>query len=154
MVGTVSGEAKTSTPSPDAARIGRRIATACYWLLAVFVIGSGIRSAVPQIFWPEASVTQVSAPEGCDDALGRLDADIRAGVRAHLDGTGRFTSDDFTTWDRRFLALHDACHTHPAYAALHRARHALETEVERFDDEVAPLAREVERELASPGESR
>lgn len=141
------GPSDPGQPGLDPARIGRRAAWGVYWALTVFVCVAGLRSAIPQIFWPEASVPQVVAE--CGPALEALAGDLEALGAVRPQALRR---ERLSEWDRRYLALHDHCDGQPAYDALYRARYAVETHADRTDDDVAPLLDEVRAALRSPGD--
>lgn len=146
-------EARPSDRTPkatDPGHVGRRVAWTIYWALAVYVCGAGLCSAIPQIFWPEASVPQVQPTTDCPTTLALL-ADELVGHGA-LRQPERH--DRLRDWDRQFLSLHDACSGEPAYEALYRARYAVETQASRVDDDVAPLLDETRAALRSSGDRR
>ncbi len=145
MVDTVHGDAGQPDGRPvlsprgvDPARVGRRVALAIYAVLAVWVMGSGLRSVIPQVFWPAAAVEQERGP--CGPALESLTIALEeaAALRPLTVRQERFRA-----WDHRFLAVDRACTAEPAYDALYRARYAAETQAARNDDHLAPLLDEV-----------
>jgi hypothetical protein len=141
------GPSRPDRPGLDPARIGRRAAWGVYWALAIFVCVAGLRSAIPQIFWPEAGVPQVAGE--CGPALEGLAGELEALGAARPQALRR---ERLAEWDRHYLALHDGCHGQPAYDALYRARYAVENHADRTDDDVAPLLDEARAALRSPGD--
>ncbi len=143
------GQPPQARPSgADLPRIGRRIAWGIYWFLAVYVCAAGLRSALPQVFWPHASVEQ-EHPSSCEPVLESLADDLAEGALLRPEPLRR---EHFAAWDHRLLALHDACGERPAYDALYRARYAVETHAQRNDDDAAPLLDEARAAVRSSGD--
>ncbi len=161
MVDTVQGQtggkpapagAATGRPAPrlDPAIIGRRVALAIYALLAVWVMGSGLVSVVPQIFWPVASgPTEVLDASGCAAQIEALVTSLEEIVLVRPEPLRR---ERLASWDERFLGIRSSCEAEPAYAPLYHARYAAETAAARNDDELAPLLDEVRARARASGD--
>lgn len=141
-------------PAQDASaptnRLGRRLATALYWALTVYVVGAGALSIVPQVFWPgEALGTPPARPAvGCGRALDDLRADLLDGA---ADRVRSPTTDPLRpwleAWDRRYRALRGACGRLRSYELLARLRYGVEEHLLRFQAEAASLAIDTRRAI-------
>ena len=161
MVDTVQGQAG-GKPAPvgaeagarrrgvDPAIVGRRVALALYAVLAVWVMGSGLVSVVPQIFWPAPTgPTEVLEASGCGAQIEALVTSLEEIARVRPEPLRR---ERFAAWDERFLAIRSSCETQAAYAPLYRARYAAQTSAARNDDELAPLLDEVRARARASGD--
>jgi hypothetical protein len=159
VVDTVQGQAGDK-PAPagagsparrlDPAIVGRRVALAIYAVLAVWVMGSGLVSVVPQIFWPVATgPTEVLDASGCAAQIEALVTSLEEIVLVRPEPLRR---ERLASWDERFLAIRSSCETEAAYAPLYRARYAAETSAARNDDELAPLLDEVRARARASGD--
>lgn len=144
----------SSEPSPsasprDASRIGRRIATALYGVLTVYVIGVGFVSVVPQVFWPaEAYGVARAVPPSCPDALEVLRSDLLEAAASSIRAPGEEPVRPFLDpWDERYRALEASCGAAPSYALLARLRYRVEEHLLRYEAEVAPLDEDTRRAL-------
>lgn len=150
----MQGQAAGSAPREerprrvDAAVIGRRVALALYAVLAVWVMGSGLVSAIPQIFWPAASVEQ-RAVSDCAPEIEALVSSLEEITDLRPEPLRR---ERFAAWDTRYLAIEDSCERDPAYTTLYRARYAAATAADRHDDELAPLLDEVRSRARASGD--
>lgn len=129
----------TKRPDPSAT-LGRRVAVGVYVLVATWVIGAGLRSVIPQVFWPEAGVRQVREP--CAPALGLLADELERIATVRDEGARR---ERWRDWDRRWLSLHETCSGEASLELLHRARYTSEMLAAQRDDRLAPLLDEVRR---------
>lgn len=130
--------------------MGRRIATGLYWAVAIYVIGAGFVSVIPQIFWPaDAYGTERTEPSfGCPDALRALHTDLLRGAADHARDLGRDPAAPFLAdWDQRYRALEPSCGDTSSYALLARLRYGVEEHLLRFDADLAPLAAETLRAI-------
>lgn len=145
-----------------APRIGRRIMSGVYALLVVYVIGSGIVSVVPQIFWPAEAhgVSPAEPAEGCPAALLALEAELREhAADAARDLDGRSSSPEASrawldTWDGRYRALEPSCGRLRSYPLLARVRYAVEDSVLRSIADTAPTAAEARRAIEAERDPR
>ncbi|MBX7193215.1 MAG: hypothetical protein K1X94_14270 [Sandaracinaceae bacterium] len=136
----------------DPALVGRRVALAIYAVLAVWVMGSGLASVVPQIFWPEASGPEVAMhSSGCGAQIEALVTSLEEIALVRPESLRR---ERFAAWDESYLAIEASCESHPAYASLYHARYATQTAAERHDDELAPLLDEVRARARASGDRR
>ena len=145
-----SSEPTASAPPPrDPSRIGRRVATALYWVLTIYVIGAGVFSAVPQIFWPAEAygVAAAEAPD-CPAEIASLRSDLLDGAASRTREPGEEPVRPFLEpWDERYRALEASCGAAPAYALLARLRYRVEEHLLRYEAEVAPLDEDTRRAL-------
>lgn len=133
----------------DPALVGRRVALALYAVLAVWVMGSGLVSVVPQIFWPHSGVIRPTAD--CTLEIDALLTSLEDTVTVRPELARR---ERFAAWDERYLSLAGSCETRPGYAQLYRARYAAETAAARHDDQLAPLLDEVRARARASGDRR
>ena len=155
MVDTVEGQAEGSPREggprrggrADAAVIGRRVALALYVLLAVWVMGSGLVSVVPQIFWPARPAQHAVAD--CGPEIESLAVSLEEITALRPEPLRR---ERFAAWDTRYLAIAEACEREPSYSTLYRARYAAATAADRHDDELAPLLDEVRARARASGD--
>jgi hypothetical protein len=136
-----------------AALIGRRVASAFYWVVAVYIIGAGFISVIPQVFWPAEALGV--APEerpDCAVSLAELRTDVlrEAGSRARDPGADP-DRPFLEGWDERYRALEAPCGDLPAYALLARLRYGVEEHIQRFETEQAPLAADTLRAIETRG---
>lgn len=120
----------------DPSVVGRRVATWVYWFLVVFVITSGVRSVLAQVFFPPP-VAASSQP--CADALDRLHAALRDNA---ITGRSRLAAPgEARAWRRAYRAAEPTCRDadRERWVALGRMRYALEGLLTRYDEEVRPL---------------
>lgn len=151
-------EPKTQEPAKSKPRsLGRRIATAIYWLLAFYIVGVGVYSIVPQVFYPPS----VAPPEGttCSEGLRSLHGELMAmaGDRvaagsAHPASQARWMTD----FDRRHAGLEARCtgQGHDAWVLLGRLRQRVASTLGRYDAEEGALAREMDDTLAQLAEAQ
>lgn len=149
-----SGDEGASAPEGDRPRgrsrsIGRGLATGLVVAFLAYLIGSGVVSVVPQIFWP-----RVDAPPPnvrCEEGLSQLRAELlaRAGDHVSEGGTAEDLRPWLRDWDRRHLALEDRCgDTHArTWDLLGRMRQRLASTLRRFDDGEGDLDRDLLRAL-------
>ncbi len=153
MVDRVQGQAAGSPPREerprrvDAAVVGRRVALALYVVLAVWVMGSGLVSVVPQIFSP-------AAPEqhAVSDCAPEIEALVTSLEEISAVRPEPLRRERFAAWDTRYLAIATACERETAYGTLYRARYAAATAADRHDDELAPLLDEVRARARASGD--
>ena len=151
----------------DVPRLVRRIFGALYVVLAFWVIGSGIVSVVPQIFWPGRAHGDAGPPaEGCAAAIDALQTDLldrtgdaardldgrsRSGIdgpaEAEIDPTQIDTGAWLDTWDGRYRALEVPCGHHRSYSLLARVRYGVEEHILRTITETAESAAETRRAI-------
>lgn len=143
----------------DVPRLVRRIFGALYVVLAFWVIGSGIVSVVPQIFWPGRAHGDAGPPaEGCAAAIDALQTELldRTGDAARdLDGRSPTETDPaeidrgawLDTWDGRYRALEVPCGHHRSYSLLARVRYGVEEHILRTITETAESAAETRRAI-------
>lgn len=143
----------------DVPRLVRRIFGALYVVLAFWVIGSGIVSVVPQIFWPGRAHGDAGPPaEGCAAAIDALQTELldRTGDAARdLDGRSPTATDPaeidrgawLDTWDGRYRALEVPCGHHRSYSLLARVRYGVEEHILRTITETAESAAETRRAI-------
>lgn len=121
-------------------QLGRRIAIGAYLVALFWVIGSGLVSAISQVFWPEQA-----QPTGKDCATGLRE--LYQEINLLMEQQARLPTEPLTTrydeWDRRFAYYQNVCDDKAA-TMLNRYRHRAEIELERFKREMTPLAREVD----------
>jgi hypothetical protein len=140
-------------PDRGAPRTGRRIATAIFWVFAVYIVAVGFWSITPQVFRPE--VTDVPAARSCAEGIESLRAELVARASERLAWVGATDASSvrrwLDDWDRRHAALAARCRGPGAapHAALARMRHRTESSLHRFDRELEPLDREIDRGLRS-----
>lgn len=132
-------------------RLGRRIAGGAVIVFLVYLIGVGVISVVPQVFWPE--MAELDPAIGCEDGVRDLRTELLtfAGERvASAGGDPAALEAYFDRWDLRHRALEPRCQGdgHHAWTLLGRMRGRLESRLERFDAEEGALAREVDSTLA------
>lgn len=146
------GKSEKSGRRDPYARVARRIASLIVISGIVYLIGVGIVSVVPQVFWPEKG--HVPAGVTCAAGLRELRAEMLARAGEHVASGG---SDDarwmrpwLTRWDLRHRALEDRCtgDDREAWVLVARMRERMEGSLERFDEEEGELARQVDRALA------
>ncbi len=139
--------------------LGRRLATGLVVCGLLYLIGVGLLSVIPQVFWPEAA--EVDPSISCADGLRDLRAELLAwsgervasGGQASTSGLDRY----FERWDLRHRGLEarcDASGESDAWVRLGRMRERLQGTLERFDDEEGALARSLDDLLASPSSPR
>jgi hypothetical protein len=133
----------------DPAAVGRRVALATYAVLAVWVMGSGLVSVVPQIFSPAAGPSESLDAAGCEAQLEALVQVLEEIVLVRPEPLRR---ERLAAWDRRFLSIRASCEAAPAYLPLYRARYAAETSAARNDDQLAPLLDEVRARARASGD--
>jgi hypothetical protein len=141
--------AEAGTGRLDPAIVGRRVALAIYAVLAVWVMGSGLVSVVPQIFWPEPRAGVAMPTSACSAELETLVTFLEDTVLVRPEPLRR---ERLAAWDERYLAIRHACEAEPAYASLYRARYAAETSAARNDDLLAPLLDEVRARARASGD--
>jgi len=136
-------------------RIGRGIATTLVVALLAYLIGVGLLSVVPQVFWPDRAELDesVTCTEGLLDLRGRLLA--RAGDRvASGGGEGRAALRRWLhDWDRQHLGLESRCtgSERKAWRLLGQLRQRVQATLERFDADEGELARDLDHTLARHG---
>lgn len=137
-------------------RVGRGIATAVVGALLAYLIGVGMFSVVPQVFWPEheALDESVTCTDGLLDLRSRLLA--RAGDRVAAGGgrDGAALRRWLRDWDDRHLALESRCtgaEQQRAWRLLGQLRQRVQATLERFDADEGELARDLDRTLARHG---
>lgn len=142
-----------------AARIGRRVGALVFWVGAVYLAIVGFYSIIPQVFFPKSSYEQ-PAGATCEDGVTALRGELLARAGQRVSGGG--VAEDETSlrrwlddWDDRYAAVGDGCEgsAGEAWAALGRLRHRTEITLRRFDEEQAPLVREIDRRLRADYQS-
>lgn len=144
-----SSEPTPRPPQRDPSRIGRRVATALYWVLTFYVVGAGLFSVVPQVFWP-AEAYGVAAAEApiCPDEIASLRTDLLDLAAARTRAPGEEPVRPFLEpWDERYRALEASCGADPSYALLARLRYRVEEHLLRYEADVAPLDEDTRRAL-------
>jgi hypothetical protein len=136
-------------PPSRAALIGRRIASAIYWIVAIYVIGAGFASVIPQVFWP-AHAHGIAPEARVDCAAGMLDlrTDLLRDAADRTRHLGAEPRGPFLEgWDERYRALEAPCGDLPSYSLLARLRYGVEEHLLRFETEQAPLAADTLRAI-------
>lgn len=133
--------------------LGRRIAIGLVASSLAYLIGVGLISVVPQVFWPEAA--EVDASVRCVDGLRELRRELLAFAGEHVAAGGseqpRRVRDFLARWDLRHRGLEARCTSEAesdAWVALARMRERLQGTLERFDQNEGALARSVDSTLA------
>ena len=124
--------------------LGRKIAIGIVVSSIGYLIGVGLVSVIPQVFYPEnADVpSEVSCAEGVRD--------LRADLLTHAaERVGAGEADPvalrswFTAWDARYYAIESRCDGTDLerWTLVGRLRHRLQGTLERFDSAEGELAR-------------
>ena len=145
----------TEDPAPRRG-LYRRIAGAFFGLIVAYLIGVGLVSVIPQIFWPE----QVELPQdlSCREGLSQLREELlsySSGRVRSPDGVAAGFGPFFDNWDNRHVALESRCasgNEQDAWELLGRLRQRVQGTLERYDREEAELARALDSTLT--GRSR
>lgn len=133
--------------------LGRRLAIGLVASLLLYLIGVGLVSVIPQVFWPEAA--EIDASVRCADGLRDLRAELLAFAGEHVAAGGSErpgrVRDYLARWDLRHRGLEARCTgagEDEAWVALGRMRERLQGTLERFDENEGALARSVDSTLA------
>ncbi len=138
--------------------LGRRLATGLVVCGLLYLIGVGLLSVIPQVFWPEAA--EVDPSISCADGLRDLRAELLAFAGEHV---ARGGSDDRETvrnflgpWDLRHRGLEERCEgdERDAWVRLGQMRERLQGTLYRFDAEEGALARAVDLDLTPARQER
>jgi hypothetical protein len=121
----------------DPAKMGRRVATALYWALTVYVIGAGLVSVVPQTFW---------APV-CGESLRALHRDLLAGAAAEIRAPEADAGRDWLDrWDERYRALAGTCEGRSSYSLLGQLRERAAEDLRFQAEDAAVVLSAIERD--------
>lgn len=142
-------EPKHETEKRSGRRLGRRIATVIVVSGIAYLIGVGLISVIPQIFYPPAA----SLPDDltCADVLADLREELLSRAGAHIERGGSESSGELRAWlddwDRRHSGIDARCEgsERERWERLDRLRRRLQGTLERFDREEGELARETNR---------
>ncbi|UJR79808.1 Hypothetical protein I5071_18460 [Sandaracinus amylolyticus] len=118
-------------------------------VLVLYVIGAGVISVVPQIFWPaEALGIAPDADAHCPTELDALRTDLlsEAGARVR-EPAAEPVRLFLEPWDERYRALAASCGALPSYALLARLRYRVEEHLLRYEADVASLDEDTRRAL-------
>lgn len=144
-----------ASPRPRPKRtLGRKIALAVYWALAVFLVAVGYLSVVPQVFWPKYPASAARAmPEDCHQGV-RLLRDELSARSADFARRGGIDGEDaidrwLRSWDDRHHAMSPRCRgaEREAWREAARLRHRIDATLRRNHRDHAALTAALAREL-------
>ncbi len=127
--------------------LGRLIATVIVVCGLVYLVGVGLASVIPQVFWP--ATAELPPSMTCGEGLRELHDDLLTYAGEQI---ARGGDDDpqrmrpfFHRWDLTHRALEARCHGEEAdaWVELGQTRERLEATLQRFDEEEGALARDV-----------
>jgi hypothetical protein len=142
---------KKKRASAPAARIGRGVASALFWISALYLAAVGFWSIPRQVFGPQASPAPPAT--SCERGLDDLRSEMRARAAEHVAEGGAVDLDEvrrwLESWDRRHAALAPVCDGagSEAHRVLGVMRHRTEDALRRNAREQAPLERALARAL-------
>jgi len=139
---------ESETRKKPGRRLGRTIATVIVASGIAYLLGVGLLSVIPQIFYP----AQADLPEdlSCGEGLDELRAELldRAGERVAAGGSDtRDLRAWLVDWDARYHGLESRCDgdQYQRWTLVGRLRRRIEGTLERFDREDGALARATKR---------
>lgn len=141
-------ETKKSAPR----RLGRRIATLIVMSGIAYLIGVGLYSVIPQVFFPES--TPPPDDLSCANGLNGLRDELLSEAGARVEETPNDPADLhgwLREWDRRHTGLESRCtgDEHDGWILLGQLRQRLEGTLERYDREEGELARAFDQILST-----
>lgn len=136
--------------------LGRRIATVVVSLAILYLVGVGLASVIPQVFWPDRVALDPSLT--CAEGLREMRAELlaRSSDRVASLGAQEDLTPFFARWDERHVALEPRCSGSEldAWELLGRLRQRVDDTLERVDDEEGDLARRMDNTLARRDDRR
>ncbi len=148
-------ESRGAEPHRRSRSLGRRIATVLVVCGLAYLVGVGLISVIPQVFWPEAAELPTSL--SCADGVRELRDELLSFASDHVARAGSDDSREmrpfFERWDLRHRALEARCEGEEAdaWVQLGQTRERLEATLQRFDAEEGALARQVDHTLTRHG---
>ncbi|MCS6857513.1 MAG: hypothetical protein NZM37_07370 [Sandaracinaceae bacterium] len=145
---SVKGGSVAPKPAEDAkfSKLGFRLAMGLYLLLASWVLASGFRSVIPQLFW--ADFSQLPGPSTkCPSEFHSLLQALEVAPQLPPEACKKH----YEQWDARFMALSEKCGKHEVYRLILRARHLSESIASQNDRELRPLIEQIRKQIGHPG---
>lgn len=127
-----------------AGKIGRRIATAIYWIGMVYISIVAFSSVIPQVFWPTVSADALPESTSCQSTVQTLQDELLEyaahQVRTGANAGGLPPQAFFASFDDRMRTLSDRCDDSQV-GTLERLRHRIERTLTRYELDEAELIR-------------
>ncbi len=129
---------------------GWYVGAAVFWLIAFWIVGVGLASIIPEVFWPGGDAS-ARAQGSCADTLRSLRSELltRAGERmthAPRPGEREELGIWLEAWDASLTGASPGCTVNEREAAgeLARLRFGLSALIQRFDREQTPHIRKID----------
>jgi hypothetical protein len=129
---------------------GWYVGAAVFWLLAFWLVGVGLASIIPEIFWPGGDPS-ASAQGSCDDTLRELRDELltrasKSIERAATRGEREELSAWLEAWDHRLQGANATCNQteRKAVTELARLRFGMSGLIQRFDLEQTPHIKKID----------
>lgn len=123
---------------------------AVFWLLAFWLVGVGLASIIPEIFWPGGDPS-ASAQGSCAETLREMREELltRASesfARAAMPGEREELSAWLEAWDHRLQGANATCNEteRKASTELARLRFGMSGLIQRFDLEQTPHIKKID----------
>ncbi|MGE0787007.1 MAG: hypothetical protein AB7S26_15140 [Sandaracinaceae bacterium] len=146
-----SGDPAPAQPKRQGRRY-RAIVGVLIGAVIVYLLGVGLASVVPELFWPRAAA--LSPDVQCEPALRELRTSLleyAADRTRAAAGTEESMEPFFDGWDDRFMGLESRCEDeHDAWDLLGRLRQRTQGSLERQAREEGELARALDDALGGP----